>query len=44
MYRYYKTFTKDNLIFISSWESKGLSNENIGFTKRSNYDQFPRLV
>ena len=29
---------------ISSWESKGLSNEKIGSTKTSNYDQTPGLV
>ena len=44
MYRYFKTFTGNNLIFIFSWKSKGLSNEKIGSTKTSNYDQSPRLV
>ena len=40
MYKYFKmTINK-----ISSWESKGLSNEKIDSTKTSNYDQFPRLV
>ena len=32
----------DNI--ISSWESKGLSNEKIGSTKTSSYDQSPGLV
>ena len=44
MYRYFKTFTENNLILISSWESKGLSNEKIGSSKTSNYDQSHRLV
>ena len=44
MYRYFKTFTKNNLILISSWESKGLSNKKIRSTKTSSYDQSPRLV
>ena len=44
MYKYFKTFIENNFTFISSWESKGLSNEKIGSTKTSNYDQSPRLV
>ena len=44
MYRYFKTFTENNVTFISSWESKGLTNEKIGSTKTSNYDQSSRLV
>ena len=44
MYRYFKTFTENNFTFISLWESKGLSNEKIGSTKTSNYDQFPKIV
>ena len=44
MNRYFKTFTENNFIFISSWESKGLSNEKISSTKTSNYDQPPKLV
>ena len=40
VYKYFKmTINK-----ISSWESKGLSNEKIDSTKASNYDQFLRLV
>ena len=42
MYRYFKTFTENNLILISSWESKGVSNEKIGSTKTSNYDHSPQ--
>ena len=44
MYRYFKTFTENNFIFISLWESKGLSNGKIGSTKTSNYDHSLRLV
>ena len=44
MCKYFKTFTENNFTLISSWESKGLSNENISFTKTSNYDQSPRIV
>ena len=44
MYRYFKTFIKNNFTFISSWESKGLSNEKISFTTTSNYSQASRLV
>ena len=43
-YRYFKTFTENNFIFISSWESKGMSNKKIGLTKTSNYEQSPRIV
>ena len=44
MYKYFKTFIENNSTFIFSWESKGLSNERISFTKTSNYDQSPYLV
>ena len=44
MYKYFKTFIENNFTFISSWESKGLSNETIGSTETSNYDQSPGLV
>ena len=44
MYRYFKTFIKNNFSFISSWESKGLSNEKISSTTLSNYSQASRLV
>ena len=44
MYKYFKTFTENNLILISSWESKGLSNEKIDSAKTFNYDQSPRIV
>ena len=44
MYKYFKTFSENNLILIFSWESKGLSNEKIDSTKTLNYDQSSRLV
>ena len=44
MYRYFKAHTENNFILFSSWESKRLSNEKIGSTKTSNYDQSPRLA
>ena len=44
MYKYFKTFIENNVTFISSWESKGLSNQKVSSTKTSNYDQSPRLV
>ena len=44
VYKYFKTFIEKSSTFISSWESKGLSNEKIGYTKTSNYSQAPRLV
>ena len=43
-YKYFKNFTENYLIFISSWESKGLPNEKIGSTETSNYDQSRGLV
>ena len=30
---------ENNFTFISSWESKGLSNEKIGSTETANYNQ-----
>ena len=44
MHKYIKAFVENNSTFISSWESKGLSNEKIVSTKTSNYDQSPSLV
>ena len=44
MHKYFKTFIENNSAFISSWESKVLSNEKIGSTKTSNFNQAPRLV
>ena len=41
MYKYYKTLIENKFTFVSSWESKGFSNEKIGSTKASNYDQSP---
>ena len=36
MYKYFETFAENNLIFSSSWESKGLSNEKIGSNETFN--------
>ena len=44
MYKYFKTFTENNNIFIFSWESKGLSNEKVGSIKISSCSSAPRLV
>ena len=44
MYKYFKTFVEGCRTYISSWESKGMSNEKITSTTTSNYDQTPRLV
>ena len=44
MYKYFETFAENNLIFSSSWESKGLSNEKIGSNETFNCNQSPRLV
>ena len=44
MYKYFKTFVKGITIYISSWESKGLSNEKISSITTSNYNQAPRLA
>ena len=44
MYKYLKTFVEGGFIYISSWKSKGLSNEKISSTTTSNYNQAPQLV
>ena len=44
MCKYFKTFTENNNTFISSWESKGLSNEKNRSVKTSNYNNALRLV
>ena len=31
MYKYFKTSIKGSTIYVSSWESKGLSNEKISY-------------
>ena len=44
MYECFKTFIESNFTFISSWESKRSSNEKVGSTKTSSYDQSLRQV
>ena len=44
MYKYFKTFSEGSFTYISSWESKGLSNEKISSTATSNYNQAPEPV
>ena len=44
MYRYFKTLVEGGSTCISSWESKGLSNEKISSITTSNYSQVPKLV
>ena len=41
MYKYFKTYVKGSTTYVSSWESKGLSNENISSITTSNHDQGP---
>ena len=41
MYKYFKTSIKGNTTYVSSWESKGLSNEKISSVTTSNYNQAP---
>ena len=42
-YNYFKTFVDNNFTFVSSWESKGLSNEEIISTKITDTDLSPKL-
>ena len=44
MYKYFKTFVKGSTTYVSSWESKGLSNEKFSFIATSNYNQAPCLA
>ena len=44
MYKYLKTSVKGSNTYISSWESKGLSNEKISSITTSNYNQAPSLA
>ena len=44
MYRYFKTYVKSSTTYVSSWESKGLSNEKISFIIAYNYNQAPSLA
>ena len=44
MYKYFKAFVEGSTTYISSWESKGLSNEKISSITTSNYNQAARPV
>ena len=44
MYKYFKTSVKGSTTYVSSWESKGLSNEKISSITASNYNQAPSLA
>ena len=44
MYKYFKTSVKGSTTYISSWESKGLSNEKISSITTPSYNQAPSLV
>ena len=44
MYKYFKMFAKNNSTFLSSWESKGLSNEKICSINTSSFNSSPTFV
>ena len=44
MYKYFETFVEGSFVHISSWESKGSSNEKICSTTTFNYNQAPKPV
>ena len=44
MYKYFKTSIKGSITYISSWESKGFSNEKISSIATPRYNQAPRLA
>ena len=44
MYKYFEKFVEGGSAYTFSWESKGLSNEEINSITTSNYNQAPRLV
>ena len=44
MYKYFRTSVKGSSTYVSSWESKGLSNEKISSITTSNYNQAPSLA
>ena len=44
MHKYFTTSVKGSNTYISSWESKGLSNEQISSITTSNYNQAPSLA
>ena len=44
MYKYFKTSAKDSTTYVSSWESKELSNEKISSVTTPSYNQAPSLA
>ena len=44
MYKYFEKFAKNNSTFISSWESKGLSNEKISSVNTSSFNSSPTFA
>ena len=44
MYKYFKTSVKCSTTYVSSWESKGLSNEKISSISKPRYNQAPSLA
>ena len=44
MYKYFKKSVESSTTYVSSWESKGLSNEKISSITTSNYNQAPSLA
>ena len=44
MYKYFNTSAKDTTTYVSSWESKGLSNEKIISVITPSYNIAPSLV
>ena len=43
MYKYFKTSVKSSTTYVSSWKSKGLSNEKISSITTPSYNQAPSL-
>ena len=43
-YKYFKTFADSHFTFVSSWESKGLSNEKIISPKTTDTDSSPKVI
>ena len=44
MYKYFNTSVKDSTTYVSSWESKGLSNEKISSIITPSYNRTPSLT
>ena len=44
MYKYFNTSVKDTTTYVSSWESKGLSNEKISSAATPSYNRAPSLA